>query len=263
MIYIVHAVNFKFFQNLLKIFWDDDTLREINTNKFNYFIQDESSIDYSQAHKDGFNAWNKDNSAVSYSLISLFADPNGYNNVCTSRSSLLQFDYVSKRQTSFSRNGDNVSIFYPISYDESDDNVVTNIVKDFLAKLHFNYEVGYQEETCQQKVAELDSWGEWGDCLDENDKTVEYGKGVHKRTRGCSYKSGTPSVEFENSSGVWKPVDNDAWEAATGVAFNALDCHCVGEINDEKACLKPCKYEQWSTWLTWEISRLFSEQKVE
>ena len=230
-------------------------MREINTNQFNYFIkQDESDIDYSQAHKEAFTAWDKDNSAVSYSLISLFADPLGYNNVCTDRSSQLQFDYVSKRQTSFSRDGDKISIFYPISYDESDDNDLIDLVNDFLSKLHFNYEVGYQEETCQEKLATLDTWGQWGDCLDENDKAVEYGKGVHKRTRGCSYKSGASSVEFENSSGVWRPVSTAGWESVTGVVFNELDCHCKGEINDEKPCLKPCKYEQWSTWLTWEIS---------
>ena len=131
---------------------------------------------------------------------------------------------------------------------------MTNVVEDFLAKLHFNYEVGYQEETCQVKLATLDNWSQWGECLDENDKAVDYGKGVHKRTRGCSYKSGGSSVEFGNVGGVWRPVSTDDWETATGVVFNELDCHCEGEINDEKPCLKPCKYEQWSTWLPWEIS---------
>ena len=47
-------------------------------------------------------------------MISLFADPLGYNNVCTGRSSQLQFDYVSKRQTSFSRDGEKISMTAPV-----------------------------------------------------------------------------------------------------------------------------------------------------
>ena len=233
----------------------------MNTNQFNYFVRPDNDprVEYSNEHLTGFTAW--DGGKVNdYSLIDLFSGTQGYKNVCSNTATRSGLDYVTKRQTMFDLDGDSVHIYYPLSFDATDDTDMSLVVADFLSKLHFNYEVGYQEETCQTKLAMLNTWGAWGECVEKNDvlQAVDYGKGIHERTRGCSYTADVGGVSevvnFVFGSGKWAPEDENLWKTVTGVDFNELDCHCQGDTTQSKPCVKPCKYEQWSSWITWDIA---------
>ena len=152
----------------------------------------------------------------------------GYENVCDGTTSKLGFDYVSKRRSKVEVSGNDVSIFYPLRYD--DDVSLVGLVKDFLSKMHYNYEVGYQEETCEQNIATLEAFEDWDEkCVDPDntDEEILFGKGIQIRQRGCSYKG----IKFQENqkdpdNKFWEPVDYAAWKTETGVDFTQ-DCnHC-------------------------------------
>ena len=187
------------------------------------------SVQYSPAHTDGFTAW--ENSVTNtYSLIGL--SDRGYENVCDGTTSKLGFDYVAKRRSKVEVSGNDVTIFYPLQYDE--DFSLVDVIKDFLSKMHYNYEVGYQEETCESKIAKLESWEAWGTtCVDpdNNSQEILFGKGVQVRQRGCSFAG----IQFQLNQNdpdnkFWEPVDYADWKAETGLDFTP-DCgHCQERV---------------------------------
>ena len=134
--------------------------------------------------------------------------------------------------------------------------------------MHYNHEVGYQEETCEQKIATLKGLGDWGTkCLDPNDlsREIEFGKGVNIQKVICKYND----IEFrENRNNpndtFWEPVDYNAWKLETGVDFTR-DCqHCKGDTDGEiqRPCLKECKYGEWTSWISFGISKDDSQTKT-
>ena len=136
---------------------------------------------------------------------------------------------MSRRESNWRLEGDNLEIYYPLDYSRTIDMV--DLIKNFLLNLHENREIGYQEETCVQLFAQLQSWNSWSTCQDDQGNIISFGKGNQLRTRGCSAtaQDGTIiSFTLDDGTGKWVPANLDLWKQFSGNDFVEADCHCKG-----------------------------------